>query len=335
MGAGSNPVTGPECMMLTLFFLCGAYAVNTLSPKLAGVFQTSTTVIKLIPLALMMIVGVAYGLINGTLTENFVNNAVVTGDVSSDPLFAGVCATAFAYEGWIIATAINAELKDSKKNLPRALTIGGVVIVAVYLFYYIGVAGGASNQDLIEIGAQVAFTNIFGNVLGNILKLFIAVSCLGTLNGLMLGCSRGMYSIAVRKEGPAPKMFAQVDQFTNMPNNSSVFALIVTAGWLLYFYVTNLYLPGLGISGKAFMFDSSELPIITIYLMYLPIFIQWIRKQKEESAIRRFVMPVLSIAGSVFMVIACIFSHGMGCFWYVLVFLVVMALGHFVNKGRK
>jgi APA family basic amino acid/polyamine antiporter len=226
-------------------------------------------------------------------------------------------------------------LKDSKKNLPRALIIGGIVIVAVYLFYYIGVAGGASNQELIEIGAQVAFTNIFGNVLGNILKLFIAVSCLGTLNGLMLGCSRGMYSIAVRKEGPAPEMFSQVDRFTNMPNNSSVFALIVTAAWLLYFYVTNLYLPGVGISNKAFMFDSSELPIITIYLMYLPIFIQWIRKQKEESAIRRFVMPVLAIAGSVFMVIACIFSHGMGCFWYVLVFLVVMALGHFVNKGRK
>ena len=335
LSEGSNPITGPECMMLTLFFLCGAYAINTLSPKLAGIFQTSTTVIKLIPLALMMVVGVAYGLINGTLAENFVTKAVVTGGISSDPLFAGVCATAFAYEGWIIATAINAELKDSKKNLPRALIVGGIVIVAVYLFYYIGVAGGASNQELIEIGAQVAFTNIFGNVLGNILKLFIAVSCLGTLNGLMLGCSRGMYSIAMRKEGPAPEMFSQVDRFTNMPNNSSVFALIVTAAWLLYFYVTNLYLPGVGIANKAFMFDSSELPIITIYLMYLPIFFQWMRKQKGENVMRRFVLPILATIGSVFMVIACIFSHRMGCLWYLLVFLVVMFIGHLVNRSDK
>ena len=176
---GSNPVTGPECMALTVFFLCAAYAMNALSPKLAGKFQTSTTVIKLIPLGLMMVVGIIYGLVKGTLAQNFATDAVLTDAVSANPLFAGVCATAFAYEGWIIATAINSELKDSKKNLPRALTLGGIIIAAVYIFYYIGVAGGATNQDLIEQGAQVAFTNIFGNVLGNILKLFIAVSCLG------------------------------------------------------------------------------------------------------------------------------------------------------------
>ena len=184
-------VIGPECMALTLFYLCAAYAVNALSPKLAGKLQTSTTVIKLIPLGLMAVVGVIYGLISGTLTENFATVAVVE-DVAANPLFAAVCATAFAYEGWIIATAINSEIKDSKRNLPLALTIGGIVIAAVYILYYIGVAGGASNQQLIDQGATVAFTNIFGGVLGNILNLFIAISCIGTMNGLMLGCTRGM-----------------------------------------------------------------------------------------------------------------------------------------------
>lgn len=91
-------------------------------------------------------------------------------------LFAAVCATSFAYEGWIIATTINSELKDSKRNLPKALTVGGIIVIATYLLYYIGVTGGASNAELIEKGATVAFTNIFGNVIGNILNLFIAIS---------------------------------------------------------------------------------------------------------------------------------------------------------------
>ena len=65
--------------------------------------------------------------------------------------FAAVCATAFAYEGWIIATSINAELKDSKRNLPKALLIGGLIIVATYILYYIGVAGGATNQELMRL----------------------------------------------------------------------------------------------------------------------------------------------------------------------------------------
>ena len=320
-------VVGPECMALTLFYLCAAYAVNALSPKLAGKVQTSTTVIKLIPLGLMAVVGVIYGLITGTLTENFHTVAQVEA-VSENPLFAAVCATAFAYEGWIIATSINAEIKDSKKNLPIALVIGGVIIAAVYIFYYIGVAGGAGNQTLIDQGATVAFTNIFGGFLGNVLNLFIAISCIGTMNGLMLGCTRGMYSLASRGEGPAPKMFAQVDPVTNMPNNSAVFALMATAAWFLYFYASNLACIWTG----PFVFDSTELPIITSYTMYLPILIQWIRKEKEQNVIRRFIMPVLAVCGSVFMVIACIFSHGWGCVWYLIVFAVVMAIGIVSNR---
>ena len=323
-------IIGPECMALTLFYLCLCYGMNALSPKLAGKFQTSTTVIKLIPLALMAVGGLIVGLVSGQLQTNFVTVAPNI-EVSGNPLFASVCATAFAYEGWIIATSINAEIKDSKKNLPKALIIGGITIIAVYLFYYIGVAGGASNADLISKGATVAFTNIFGGFLGNILNLFIAISCLGTTNGLMLGCTRCMYSLADRGEGPAPEVFGQVDKKTNMPGNSAVFALLVTAAWFLYFYSSNLA----GIWSGPFVFDSTELPIITIYLMYLPILVQWMRKEKEQNLLRRFVLPVLALCGSVFMVVASIFSHRWGCLWYLIVFGVIMVIGGLVDRARR
>ena len=333
-------LVGPECMVLTLIYLCGSYFINAISPKLAGKFQTSTTVIKLIPLALMAAGGVIAGLISGILPSNFNSvtdeSVISTGSTLKSPLFTAVCSTAFAYEGWIIATSINAEIKDSKKNLPRALIIGGIIIAAVYVSYYIGVAGGASIPELIDKGATIAFTNLFGNFLGNVLNLFIAISCLGTLNGLMLGCSRCMYAIAVRGEGPAPEVYSQVDSKTNMPTNSSAFALLITAAWFLYFYVTNLYLPiTAGVEGKAFMFDSSELPIITIYLMYLPILINWMRRERSLSVLRRFILPGLAIAGSLFMIVACIFSHRMGCLWYLIVFAAVMLLGKLADRSKK
>ena len=323
-------VIGPECIALSLFIMCFAYAVNALSPGLAGKFQTTTTVIKLIPLALMAVVGLGYGLAFGTLQQNFVTDAQVSA-TSESPLFAAVCATAFAYEGWIIATSINSEIKDSKRNLPKALILGGITIVAVYLFYFIGVAGGATNQQLIDKGATVAFTNIFGGVFGNILNLFIAVSCLGTTNGLMLGCTRCMYSIAARGEGPRPDVFSQVDSKTDMPTNSAVFALLATAVWFLYFYFTNIA----GTFQGAFVFDSTELPIITVYLMYLPMLIQWMRKEKDQNALRRFFLPGLAFCGSVFMVVACVFSHRWGCLWYLIVFAGVMIAGALANRSRK
>lgn len=327
--AGAETVLGPECMSLAMFYMCCAYAVNALSPKLAGKLQVSTTIIKLIPLFLMAIVGIVVGIANGTLANNF-NTLADVGSTSASPLFASVCATAFAYEGWIIATSINAELKDSKKNLPRALVIGAIIIIATYIFYYVGVAGGATNQELIDSGATVAFVNVFGNVLGNILNLFIAISCIGTMNGLMLGCVRGLYSIAVRGRGPAPHVFSQIDKETNMPHNSAIVGLLLCGFWGLYFFLANLA----GTWSGPFVFDSSELPIITIYMLYLPIFVMWIKKATDESAMRRYVLPLLAICGSLFMIYACIMGHGIACFWYLIVFAVVMAIGFAFSKEK-
>lgn len=327
--AGAETIMGPECIVLMLFFLVASFALNTLSPKLAGKFQVSTTVIKLIPLLLMAVGGIIFGLVNGTLGNNFVNNA--TGyEVAGNPLLGAVCATAFAYEGWIIATSINAEIKNPKKNLPRALVLGGIIIIAIYLFYYIGVAGGASNQTLADNGATTAFVNVFGNVFGNILNLFVAISCMGTLNGLMLGCCRGMYSMAVRGEGPRSEVFSQVDPHTNSVTNSSVLGVLVCAAWGVYFYLSNLAATWSG----PFVFDPTEIPIVTIYAFYLPIFVMWMVKEKEENFLRRFVLPILAIIGSAFMVYACIDAHRMACVWYLIVFTVVMLIGWFL-RGKN
>lgn len=327
-------VVGPECIAIMMFYMAAAYAVNTLSPRLAGKVQVSTTVIKMIPLAMMAVGGVVYGLATGTLTRNFAVDAVVAGEPAGTPLLAAVCATSFAYEGWIIATVINAEIRDAKRNLPRALTIGGVIVAATYIAYYVGAAGGATNQQLIDRGATVAFTNIFGGVLGNLLNLLIVISCLGTLNGLMLACTRGIYSVAARDEGPAPRVFRQLDSETNMPVNSAVLGLLLCAAWGAYFYLANLSAaPGSWLG--AFCFDSSELPVITVYLLYFPILIQWMRKSRDEKPMARFVWPCLALAGSAFMVFASIYAHGMGCLYYLIVFAVFMAAGALVQRRNE
>ena len=168
-------------------------------------------------------------------------------------------------------------------------------------------------------------------MLGNILNLFIAISCIGTMNGLMLGCTRGMYALAVRGEGPRPEVFAQVDPETNMPNNASIFALLVTGFWGMYFYLACLA----GTWSGPFVFDSSELPIITIYLLYIPIFIAWMKKEKGENAFRRFVLPALGIICSLFMVYACIVGHGMENVWYLIVFAAFMFAGRLLNRKNK
>ncbi len=327
-------IVGAECLAISAFFLIANYALNALSPKLAGKFQVSTTIIKLVPLLLMAVVGLIVGLSNGMTVENF--NTVVDASIGKGgALLAAVVATAFAYEGWIIATSINAELKDAKKNLPIALVLGTIAIVVIYILYYVGLAGGITNAELMqggEAGTKMAFSAIFGKVGGTALFVFVVISCLGTLNGLMLGCTRGMYSIAVRNEGPRPDVFRQIDPITNMPTNSAIIGLLLCGMWLLYFFGANLTASWFG----PVCFDSSELPIITIYAFYIPIFLMFIIREKEQHAAKRFVMPILGICGCLFMVYAAIAAHGQAVLWYLLVFAVIMLVGMLLRgKNRK
>ena len=342
---GSSDITGGLCLALACMYLIMAYALNVLSPKLAGKFHVSSTIIKLIPISIMIVVGTIIGLINGNTVKAF-SEVSSSSSVRFDSIFSAIVAASFAYEGWIIATTINSELKDSKKNLPKALVIGTLIIIVVYTLYFISLTGGAKTETLMNKGATTAFTNLFGSIGGTILNAFIVISCWGTLNGLMLGCTRGVYSLAVRGLGPKPKTLANVDENTNMPANAGVVAVLACACWLFYFVGANLVEnPIFGV----FSFDSSELPIVTTYAVYLPIFIMFIIKEGKKDKLKNMVLPIVGCICCVFMIFAAIYSHGVvpyleakenGTFafpilFYLILFVVIMGIGLLFNIKKN
>ena len=205
--------------------------------------------------------------------------------------------------------------------------------MCIYILYYLGLSGTVTNEVLMaggEAGAKLAFETIFSKAGGTLLFVFVIISCLGTLNGLMLGCTRGMYALAARDSGPRPDVFKQVDQVTNMPTNSAILGVLLCGAWLLYFYGANLTAPWFGV----FCFDPSELPIITIYAAYIPIFVMFTIKERDLSVFQRFIMPSLAIAGCIFMVIAACFAHRMAIVWYLVIFAVIMAVGALFARSR-
>ena len=183
-----------------------------------------------------------------------------------------------------------------------------------------------------QAGAKHAFASVFGNIMGTGIFVFVIISCIGTLNGLMLGCSRGMYSIASRGRGPSPKIYSEVDKHTNMPANSAIMALLLCILWLFFFYCSQLsdFSDKLGM----FAFDPTELPIVTIYPFYIPIFFRMMTK-KDFKGFQRYVAPVLAILGSIFMVIAAVQAHGKMIPGYLVIFAIIMAIGFGCMKRKK
>ena len=340
---GGSDSSGGLCIALSALYMVLSYAVNVLSPVVAGRLQVGTTAVKLVPLVAMALIGTVVGFARGgadvTLPATDVTRA--------SGVFGAVVSAAFAYEGWIIATSINSEIRDSKRNLPRALIFGTLAIIFVYVLFFVGLSGAATADELVKFGVTRAFVNLFGNAGGTTLNALVVVSCLGTLNGLMLASTRAMYAIAVRGYGPGRKLLAEVSGGSNIPVNSGVVGLFVTVAWFFYYYGANVAPRG-SIFGP-FTFDSSELPIVTIYAMYIPIFVALIIKDGRLAVFKNAVMPSLAVAASLFMVLAAVYAHGIlpyrtaaaeGRFalpilFYGVVLAAVMALGALFYKPHR
>ncbi len=304
--------------LLSVVYMVLFFLLNIYSPVLAGKWQVSATVIKLIPLGLVAIVGLFSGLTNGQTFSSFANAAQAVS--SGGGLAVATLATAFAYEGWIIATSINAELKDAKRTLPKALFFGSAAVVIIYMLYYLGISGVLSNDQVIAAGdgAPVQVISIiFGQMGGTLLTVFVIISCLGTLNGLIMGCSRGMYSIASRGLGPKADFFGTVDAKTNSTKNSAFLGFVFSAFWLLVWYGNFA-----GWFGQ-FM-DISELPIAFLYVIYISLYIWVMRKFKGLGPFSRYAAPFLSGLGSLYIIWGAI-QKDMFLHFFLLTLAIVIA----------
>ncbi|MDD9303471.1 MAG: amino acid permease [Desulfobacter sp.] len=308
---------------LTLFFL-----LNILSPVLAGKWQVSTTLIKLIPLAMVAVVGLFSGLSTGLTMENFTTAARQVADTGGG-LAVATLSTVFAYEGWVIATSINAELRDAKKTLPKALVMGAFIVVLVYMLYYLGISGVLTNDQVLAAGDNApveVLSIIFGRLGSTILTLFVVISCLGTLNGLTMGSVRGMYSIAARKMGPAYALFNKTNAKTNSTVNSALVGYVLSLGWMLVWYGNfNDWWGG-------FM-DISELPIAFLYMIYLALYVWVMKSFKNEGVLARFIAPGLAATGSLYIIWGAI-QKDMIIPFVILVF-IILAAGFMLKKNKN
>jgi APA family basic amino acid/polyamine antiporter len=311
--------------LLSSFYLVFFFLLNLLSPILAGKWQVSATIIKLIPLTLVAVVGIISGLFSGQTFESFRQSAqsIATGG----GLAVATLATAFAYEGWIIATSINAEIKDAKKTLPKALVVGTLIVATVYMLYYLGISGVLSNAELLEAGddAPVEVIGlIFGRIGGTLLTMFVVVSCLGTLNGLIMGSSRGMFSISSRNYGPRAKFFGKVNSRTNSTFNSGILGFVLSTFWLLVWYGNFA-----GWWGQ-FM-DISELPIAFLYVIYIAIYIWVMRTFTDLGVFSRYIAPLLAGCGSLYIIWGAtqkdMFAH------FCIITLLIAGAGYVLMNG--
>jgi APA family basic amino acid/polyamine antiporter len=275
---------------------------------------------------------------------DYVNSADYVA-VDGAGFFKAIVGFAFAYEGWILATSINAELKDAKKNLPRALIIGSLVTIVIYALYIfaMSIVGDVktitSTWPFGETLPRIAFSKLFGNVVGTVVYVFITISCLGPMNGLIMSSCRGLYSLSARGMGPRPSFYGDIDKQNNFSIKSAIIGMMAGGFW--YAWTVMMWMGGPEMFGAVHGFEwlawePDEIGIICLYVMYIPMMIGLMFKAKDLTVFQRFILPLLGTACCLFFAYAIWNGYGWKkCLGFLIFFLAVEFVGYLFKNSKK
>lgn len=321
-----DPVNGMFTWVVAIVYLTTIFLIATFSRVISNYIQVSATVLKLIPLALVAVVGVIFGLIN-EVDFSAVSSSIESSSVS----FTGaVIATAFSFDGWIIATAINDELKNPKKDLPRALLIGTFIVFVIYVLYFSGIIATVGVDTVLSEGDQavnIAFSKLFGNGAATILTVFIVISCLGTVNGLSMASSRVAYQIAKRGHGIAPSVVSKVSAKSSTPILSSIIGYSITLVMLTIWFSN--FNPDILFNR---FIDISSLPIVINYILFSTLYVCAMIQFKDISFVKRFVYPLLALAGAGVVIYGGMIDESISIYLIISAVVILSAIPFFRYK---
>jgi basic amino acid/polyamine antiporter, APA family len=170
--------------------------INYVGVKPAAITQNIFTILKLTALAALIAVGLTLAVPYRPLPSPSFSGAGAGGTVIA--LGAALVPILFTYGGWQQTNFIAEEIIDPERNLPRALVLGVIGVVTVYLLanvVYLRVLGSAGLAQSTAPAADV-MRGLLGPVGGTIIAAGIAASTFGFLNLVILVTPRVFQAMA-------------------------------------------------------------------------------------------------------------------------------------------
>jgi len=307
------------------FLIC--YGFNIASAKAGGLFQEISVIIKLIPLFVVALGGIFLGDPISVVMNPSPEAIEATKTLA---WVAAIGPVAFSFDGWVVSMAVAHEVKDSKRNMPRALVAAPLCILIAYLLYFLGICGYIGPDQVMEMGdASVTLIaeNLMGTTFATLITAFVTISVMGTTNGVILGSIRLPYSLALRNALPGSESLKKLNPNSKMPVNSAVFAMAVCLIWWVVHFLQNQY--AWLVNG-----DVSEIAIAMSYLLYIPLYLvlfnMW-RKREITTLRYGIIYPILATCGSLFVLIGSMANPQFK--FFIVINLIPLILGYLYGKN--
>jgi APA family basic amino acid/polyamine antiporter len=212
------PISIPENILgvAVIIFLV---VVNCMGVRAGSGVQSLLMVLRILAIVLIIAGGVWFLIRHGAAPSTNVTPAPVQPfSLGLSSIFgAALVPVLFAYGGWESSNFIATEIREPRKNLPRALILGVLGVLVLYLsvnLIYVQVLT-PTGLAATDTPASTTMSRIFGATGAAVIGLAIVISTLGFLSQAMLTYPRLYFAMAGHAGLPA--QFARVSRGSRAP----------------------------------------------------------------------------------------------------------------------
>ena len=214
-------------------------AVNYVGVRVGGDLQVFVTAVKVLLICAIIAVGLFSGKGDFSHLSQHIPSA---GGVAG--FFAAMVSALWAYDGWNNVSMVSSEIKEPGRNLPRALILGTLAVIAIYLlinvaYFYVLTPGEVAGSQRL---AANMMAHLYGSTAAAAVSIAVLISIFAALNGSILTGSRVPYAMA--RDGLFFKSAAKIHPTFLTPGNSIIMlclwsSVVVLSGWFddLYNFV--------------------------------------------------------------------------------------------------
>ena len=214
--------------------------------------------------------------------------------------------------GFEVICTFSDDMKDPKKEIPRAIVIGGLVIAAVYLFGGFGIGAGIPAEDIDSAAGLIESVVVMSGKEGGLFIGAVALLFMVTLFGNMISWSLGVNNTAcyAAENGDMPAAFTKRWAKNDMPIGSAVINGVVAAVICVLGVIMTLVAPE-----SELFWTFFALNLVLFLMSYLPIFPAFLKLRKVDGQRERpfkvpggkLMLKVMAIVPMILIVISVLF----------------------------
>lgn len=282
--------------------------VNIMSASSAARMQNLFTGLKLIAIMVIIVIG-SLELFNGG------TDVLATGFTGSErnPLALGLAFYngLWAYDSWNTATYITEEIKNPRKNLPRALLLGIPLVMIFYLLTNVAYFTVINKQEIIstEAVAVLLGEKTLPNWILWVIPLAVCASTFGATNGCLFAASR--LTFAAAREGHLMKILSYCNVSRKTPSVAILFLAFLSCIYVLPSDFSTLV--------NYFSFAAWIFYGLTVFSV---IFMRFSQPNRERPIRVPILIPVLFVIIAAYLVVAPIIDKPEIQYLYAAIFIV-------------